>query len=331
MKKAFTLIELLMVIAIIAIISTLAVNKVGGVREAAALKVSVANQKSIERSVSAFLVSGGQLNRLDSLIYAQEGGAPLIGGAAGFDFDTAMTADNRLGIYLGPSADCDASVRDQYNSGVMSSLSAVLTRYVLSAQEVSALANRLGLTYVMAHTAYADQDARSYPSAHYPRTRPYGDGTYPNAADGLSANDSACVATAVTNGMVVMAVTPYTDLGRTIYQACGQELMNTDTYFGQPGGYDKEKVKAEVKNSGGPLLAFGLGDAASVIGKSNAGLEAAPYSTYALKKHYSRYVLLIRVGQAGAGSVTMPVVELAGVLDCCGNTIRAAEHVIKTL
>lgn len=330
-RNAFTLIELLMVIAIIAIISTIAVNKLGGVRERAALKVSVANQKAIERAVSSYLVSGGQLNRLDSLVYAQDGGAPLLGGAEGFDFDTEMTAENRQGIYLGPSADCDAALRDEFNSGVMPSLKAVLTRYVLSRAEVAALESRIGLKHVMAHTAYADQAADAYPSAHYPRTRPYGDGTYPNAANGLDANDSACVATIVTNKMVVMAVTPYTDLGRTIYQACGQELMNTDLYFGQPGGYDKEQVKSEVALKGGPLIAFGLGDAASVIGKSNAGLESAPYSTYTLKKHYSRFILLFRVGKAGSGSVQMPVVEFAGVLDCCGNTVRAAESVLKTM
>ena len=331
-RKAFTLIELLMVIAIIAIISTLAVSKLGGVRERAALQLSIANQKAIERAVSAYLVGGGTLNRLDSLVYAQDGGAPIIGSAEGFDFDTAMTAENMQGVYLGPSADDpDGTLRDQYNSGIMPSLKAVLTRYTLSATEVSALDSRLGLKYVMAHTAYADQDESVYPQTHYPRTRPYGDGTYPNASDGLVANDSACVATMVTNHMVVMAITPYTDLGRTIYQACGQELLNNDVYFGQANGYDKEAVKAEVKATGGPLIAFGLGDTASIIGKSNAGLESAPYSAYALKKHYSRFILLFRVGKAGTGSVSMPVVEFAGVLDCCGNTVRAAEHVLKAM
>lgn len=79
------------------------------------------------------------------------------------------------------------------------------------------------------------------------------------------------------------------------------------------------------------MLAFGLGDSASIIGSANAGLESAPYSTYTLKKHYSRFILLFRVRQVGSGSVTMPAVELAGVLDCCGNTIRAAEHVLKDM
>ena len=66
MKKAFTLIELLMVIALIAIVSTLAVSKLGGVREVSARKVSLANQKAVERAVEAYLVNGGRLNRLDS-------------------------------------------------------------------------------------------------------------------------------------------------------------------------------------------------------------------------------------------------------------------------
>ncbi|MBQ4200140.1 MAG: type II secretion system protein, partial [Kiritimatiellae bacterium] len=60
MKKAFTLIELLMVVALIAIVSTLAVSKLGGVREGAARKVSLANQKAVERAVEAYLVNGGR-------------------------------------------------------------------------------------------------------------------------------------------------------------------------------------------------------------------------------------------------------------------------------
>ena len=57
MKKAFTLIELLMVIALIAIVSTLDVTKVGGLRESSARKVSLANQKAIERAMDAFLAN----------------------------------------------------------------------------------------------------------------------------------------------------------------------------------------------------------------------------------------------------------------------------------
>ena len=322
MKKAFTLIELLIVVALIAIVSTLAVTKIGGVREGAARKISLANQKAVERAVDAFLANGGRLNRLDSLFYAGEGGAPYIGSAVGFDFSV------RDGFYYGPKEDCGADVRAQYNQGLTPGLTNVLCRYTLSSKEVASLTTRLGLKYVMAHTAYADAAQNAYPSIHYPKDRAYGDGTVPNAADGLDANDSACIATLVTNQMVVAAVNPMSDLGRTIYQACGQELMNT---IGWGESYDEEAVKTEVAQKGGPLLAFGLGSSASIIGKADGGIEDAPYATFAQKQFYSRYILLIRLKTIGSGSASVTLPEFAGVIDCCGSSVRQAEHIIKRM
>jgi prepilin-type N-terminal cleavage/methylation domain-containing protein len=332
MKKGFTLIELLTVVAIIAIISTLAVSKVGGIKETSARKVSLANQAAVERAVSSFLVSGGRLNRLDSLLYAGEGGAPIFGnGPEGdFDFDTVCTAEGREGFYFGPSAEGESTraIREEQNSGLSTDLTNLLCLYTLSKAQAEAFSSRLGLKYVMAHTAYADVGERDFPSKWYPRDRAYGDGTVPNGANGLTPNASAIVATVLTNTMAVAAVNPMTDLGRTIYQAMGQELFNTKNWGER---YTENEVRAEVKASGGPLIAFGLGDSCSAIGKANAGLEAAPYATYPLKRYYTRYILLFRLKTAGEGSVSVVIPEFAGVIDCCGNTIRAAELIVRSL
>ena len=327
MKKAFTLIELLMVIALIAIVSTLAVSKLGGVREVSAGKVWLANQKAVERAVEAYLVNGGRLNRLDSLLYAGDGGAPLTGGTEGdFDFTAVSTAESRNGLYLGPSD--DESARIEQNSGITPDLQKILCLYTLNRAQAEALNTRLGLRHVMAATAYADAAQTAFPSLHYDKDRAYGDGTVPNASDGLDPNASFCVATLVTNSMRFVAINPMTDLGRTVYQACGQELMNTKSW-GET--YTESEVRAEVAAKGGPLLAFGLGDAASIIGKSDAGLEDAPYATFAQKRYYSRYILLFRLKTIGAGSVSQVIPEFAGVIDCEGNTVRAAQHVIKRM
>ena len=327
MKKAFTLIELLMVIALIAIVSTLAVSKLGGVREVAARKVSLANQKAVERAVEAYLVNGGQLNRLDSLLYAGDGGAPLTGGTEGdFDFTAVSTAESRNGLYLGPSD--DESARIEQNSGLSPDLQKILCLYTLNRTQAEALNTRLGLRHVMAATAYADAAPTAFPGMHYNKDRAYGDGTVPNASDGLDPNASFCVATLVTNSMRFVAINPMTDLGRTVYQACGQELMNTKNW-GET--YTESEVRAEVAAKGGPLLAFGLGDAASIIGKSDAGLEDAPYATFVQKRYYSRYILLFRLKTIGAGSVSQVIPEFAGVIDCEGNTVRAAQHIIKNM
>lgn len=330
--KGFTLIELLMVIALIAIVSTLAVNKVGAVREAAARKVSLANQKAVERAVEAYLAEDGKLNKLDSLIYAGDNGAPIEGTLrivnhaedGDFNFDVAK------GIYLGPTKDdSDGSARANHNSGVTPSLSNILCRYALSQKQVEALETRLGLKFVMAHTDYANADHSRYMSSIYPKGRSYGDDTYPTVLDGLNANDSACVATRVSPKMTVAAVTPISDLGREIYLDCGQDLPHNNNYWGET--YDKDGARGEVDASGGPLIAFGLGDCASIVGKSDAGLDAAPYATFVQKNYYSRYILLFRLKTIGTGSVSQIMPEFAGVLDPDGNTIRAAQHIIKNL
>jgi prepilin-type N-terminal cleavage/methylation domain-containing protein len=122
MKKAFTLIELLMVIAIIAIISTLAVSKVGGVREAAARKVSLANQKAVERAVEAFLVSGGKLNRLDNLMYANctadAEQSDYTSAGARIEFNDQTMGDST--VYFGPSdlGNLDAASVTDKNAGI---------------------------------------------------------------------------------------------------------------------------------------------------------------------------------------------------------------------
>lgn len=317
-RHGFTLIELLMVVALIAIVSTLAVNKVGAVREAAARKVSLANQKAVERAVEAYLAEDGKLNRLDSLIYAGDGGAPIASSRSGdFDFAAVSTAGGRNGLYFGPTASPGAVGND----GLASDLRDVLCLYGLSKAQVAALDSKLGLKFAMAHTAYTNA------ASHYPRNRAYGDGTVPGELDGLDANDSACVATLLTNNMTVAAVTPMTARGRAIYQACGQDLLDTE----DGENYDEREVRGEVAATGGPLIAFGLGDHASIVGKADAGLDSAPFATFVTRNHYSRYVLLFRLKTAGAGGNGAIIPEFAGVIDCCGNTIRAAQHIIKNL
>lgn len=328
MKKAFTLVELLMVIAIIGIVSTLAVSKLGGVRESAARKVSLANQISVERAVSAALSSGERLNRLDSLVTAQgaDGAsawrhAGREGGGTGFDCAHTNAAIDEL--YLGPTRDfATASAemfREEFNAGVTPELRGVLCPYALAGAQADALVSTLGLRFVMAHNAYAGDPADAYSGKRG------ADGAYVESRGdgGRDANGSACVAVAVTNGMALFAVNPVVERGRAIYRACGQELLRTE----DSGVYDEATAVGEVNRTGGPLLALGLGDRASIVGKANAGLESAPFATYPARRHYGRYILLIRLRTAGP--VVVP--EFAGVVDPCGHTVDAARNIIREL
>jgi len=342
MKKAFTLIELLMVIAIIGIISALAVSKVGGVRESSARKVSLASQIAVERAVSSFLAGGGRLSRLDSLVCTQgrdtrrewtHGGRELPA-TGGFGFDCTYTnftaRSGRDELYLGPnelaggvgSEDALQAFRDDCNAGVTPGLMAVLCPFELKPGYAEALCTRLGLRHVMAHNVFPCDPSSSdaYSDARC------ADGTYveSNGDGGRNPNESACVAIAVTNRMAVFAVNPVVERGRAIYRACGQDLMRSER-AGQR--YDENAAVAEVYATGGPLLAFGLSDRATIVGKADAGLESAPTATYPARNFYARYVLLFRMRTAG----TAIIPEFAGVIDPCGNTVRAAREVIRNL
>ena len=103
LKKGFTLIELVMVIALIAIVSTLAVGKIGDLRRTASRKVSVANQLAVGRAVETFLsVHNGKLNRLDWLMDAE---TPRGAGSSedGFGYTlTNKTAGTEGSLYMGP-------------------------------------------------------------------------------------------------------------------------------------------------------------------------------------------------------------------------------------
>lgn len=314
MKKAFTLIELLMVIAILGIISTLAVSKVGNLQRSSALKVSLSNQSAISRAIESYItVNNGRLNRLDSLMYKDGVRAE---GQTGFNY--ALTNGTRLTgqqLYRGPSRPAVFGEKQmELNAGLTDELRTLLVPYALDAREADAFVANLGLRFVMCHTASAEES----PRVLYGEYGVEGDGHYlpDDAAVGWDPMRSACVPQAVSNGLYLAAVSPSSGAGRQVYRDCGQELFMTARTDQE---YDEEECRKEALSTGGILFAFGLGDECSAVGKSSAGLEAAPLAKYLLPKYYRRYILLFRLNAADSG-----VPEFAGVLDPSGRTIRAA-------
>lgn len=304
-KKGFTLVELVMVVSIIAIITTLAVQRFGGMQRIAARKVSIANQQSVGRAVEAFLAVNGSagLNRLDSLV--NRGTSPA---SEGFHYGAPAS----LGLYCGPTdrgALPQATV-DAANMGLSDGLRGVLCGYALSVAEAGALRD-IGLTYVMRHETRADGLSADKGD----------DGAYPQVPDGLDPELSACFATTVTNRLLCAAINGTTEAGRAVYRDCGQELLPLDA----GGHYGEADALAEIEATGGPLVAFGLGPSCSIVGAASAGLDAAPYSEVLHGNRYRQYIVLFRLRSAD-GACTA---EFAGVLDPEGRTIRGARRLVK--
>lgn len=308
-KSGFTLIELLMVIGILAIITTLALSKFSSLRESSAQRLSLSNQSMIQGAVDTYLAlnSAEGLNRLDALI-----DFGTVAGSGG-TFNYTLNDTNAVGgIYRGPKP--FDPVKNNSNKGMDSGLAKALCVYYLNSSEAAAL-KKLGLNYVLRSVVAAAAGYGGYGSGE--------DGSLILVQNELDPQLAPAVATTVASGLACAAIDPRYATGSLIYQACGQNLAVTNWVGQNVADVD---VNATLKNVGGKLLAFGLNENASLIGKGNGGLMATPYSEVLPKEYYRQYILLIRLKTSGSGMVSTTSAEFAGVLDPQGNTIRSARH-----
>jgi hypothetical protein len=83
-------------------------------------------------------------------------------------------------------------------------------------------------------------------------------------------------------------------------------------------GMNTTDVMGYLKENGGILLAFGIGQYASFIGNTSSGLDSAPVCSVMAKDTYRRYFLLIRL-ETFKGITRA---QYAGVMDANGNTMK---------
>lgn len=320
-KQGFTLIELIMVIAILAIISTLAVTKYSSMHDKSAKQVSLANQIRLTQSLETFLVSNdGGLDKLDALIdYSTADGTA--GQFAG-EFGAALNETNSVGgIYRGPKGATATADTLKNNAGIHEDLAKLLCVYYPTAADVKAL-EEIGITRVMRSWT----DAAAAPLRHGVTGEDGSavlieSGIDPEISAAILATNAAGRALAAVNiaaGDSYAAVTKQSDYkkGARVYQECGADIVvKTDT-----ANYDDPSDAASI----GTLLAFGLGNSCTMIGNANGGLASAPQSEAIDNRYYRNYIVLIRLKPApsGYGAATA---EFAGILDPAGNTIEFAK------
>lgn len=297
--SGFTLIELLMVVFVLAIIASIAISQMGNIQKTSAEKVSIANQQQISRAVSTFLLmnNGTGLNNLDALI---DFNTPA-GSGGTFDL-TINSATIAGGVYRG-CKDSPATASSVKNKGLSTDLTGKLCVYYLSSGNATAL-SALGLSTVYYHN-YLSGRANVLLA-----TNP--DGTAVTAAPGFRVESTAAYQQALTNGVAVLAINPLT--GKELYKAFGHDLKLTST------ATDVEAQAAAAAN-GWYLLAFGLGDQASIIGNRKGGLESAPRSETLGTDYYRQYFIIVRMPT----SPNAFTAEFAGILDPKGQTVKDAK------
>jgi len=306
-REGFTLIELVMVVAILGLLATVVVTMFGSIQRQSAEKVSIANQEGLTRALNTYLTlnNGSGLNNLDALI---DFGTAL-GTAGTFTGNATLnSAPVPGGVYRGvKAADAAGTAADATtaakNVGLDDGIYGVASVYYLSSSNVTALKNGVGLSTVWYHS-YISGRANTLQA-----TNP--DGTSVTAAPGFRVESTSAFQIPLEAGTAVLAVDPLK--GASLYKAFGQDLkLASDA--------TDSDAQSAASSSGWYLLLFGLGSNASVVGARNGGIDDAPRSEILPSSYYRQYFLVVRIPT----SPNAFNAELAGVIDPAGQTIRSA-------
>lgn len=349
-KAGFTLIELIIVIAILSFVTIIGIHSYGNLKEIQAKKMNVANIKRVYHSLSTYETLNkeqgetGFFNGFDSLVDVTAGGS-WKGTAGTFDwgegegsFSTrdARTVHSGLGIYdgswkvLGATynavgqgsgnvsslADAQEANRGTRETGLYKQLGI----YYLTDSDVSLLRNA-GISYYYMHnpstqqaygssrngfcTAVVEENGIAYSSESDGHRKVMGGGP------GFRPDLSAFYPVSLTNGLPVAVIQP----GSSTYDDLGFSLSLTNSTF------TAAEASAALKSV--KLVCFGIGKNADCV-RSQFGLGEAPYNPFYDKRNYRSYIAVFAIKAGGQGVSSS--CRLAGVIDCAGNTYRAAEY-----
>lgn len=353
LKQGFTLIELIIVIAILAFVTVVGIHSYGNIREIQAKKMNMANIKRVYHALATYETlhkeagSVGYFNGFDALIDVSASGAwygtpgevelgdrkeEEARGSRTVSWD-ARTVHNGLGIYDGSwkvlgalynavgqgSGATDTMEEAQAkNCGMRNTkLYRQLGIYYLSTSDATLLRDA-GVRTVYLHNPSTQQASGSGRNGFCTAVTTK-DGVS-LSADGLECNGGGPGFRPDMSAFYQVYVTNGLPVAMilptsSIYRDLGYNLGMTNNV---PSDAEAKSAVSSTK-----LLAFGIGHNAECV-LNQLGLGEAPYNPFYDKKNYRQYIAIfaIRTGGQGVDSTC----RLAGVVDCAGNTYRTAEY-----
>lgn len=332
-KKGFTLIELIVVVAVLAIISTIAIGKYEDVQKDAARKANRANINNITSTINTYLVAEtnheGLFEYVESLIDLGSDGKSWTGSAGDYDW-TKNNDTDYPGIYAGikyvPSKVANANgvasstTGDLFearkkNSGIPSSFRSSLGIHYLTDKEVEAL-NKAGVSTVLMHN-YTSGQAKGA-SNRLPLVVDSDDFcdenglTYRNGGSGHRADMSAFYPVVLTNGSPVVVISPKE---ADIYRALGVDYNITEDFSSSSlEDYYTDGICDR-------LIVFGLGRSSDVTAKL---FQTPPKMKTVDNTSYNNYLLVFSM-KNGTGNSGLET-KFVGVIDSEGNTAKAAQY-----
>ena len=206
----------------------------------------------------------------------------------------------------------------EQNHGISSDLASKVCVYYLTATDVANL-KKMGLTRA-AYFNYTTLHAGSRGGLTVTDEM-----EILNAGPAFRMEHAASFGVGLTKGSAVLAIRPCTST-LSLYQAFGSRLYVTNGVAGANGVVPPPSTDAEAMAAanGKVLLLFGLGNASTIIGARNGGLDNAPRCEALDYTYYRQYLLVVRC-MSGA-TANNAGAEFAGVLDPKGQTVNEARQ-----
>ena len=305
-RAGFTLVELLVVVAILAIISTLALNLLGSSQQEAAETANIANLRRLQSNITSYraMHNNTMPDKFDSLI-RNDASTSIAADqtiAIGFSNQEFIYSTNSLVqlFYCGTDTNDDwkadtgkyfKGLSDHNTTGFGNSLA--LAR--LTQSDVDSL-KAVGITTV--YDLSPDADAF------------HGTPTYVERP-------------LVAGGYVAIVNPKAARNGKSVYKDFGVDISNPTNYPTTTGTATGDLNDTGIANAlkAKRFFVFGIGPNTTWIGDQKCGLQEAPECAILPDGYYNRYFLVVAM-QAGPNDTT-PLYP-AGVLDSTGKTPRGA-------
>ena len=326
-KEGFTLIGLIIVIAILAFVTVIGIHNYGNVKDVQAKKMNVTNIKRVFNALATYNELRedvyGRFNHFDSLIDAKADGPQDLGTPGTYDWDSLGKAESASGIiYDGHwkafSGELEIEAAKDRNQGITSELAAKLGVYYLTAGDVESM-KKAGIQ------RYLEHSGRSQLNPTYAPTAESGElcHVWQSGGPAFRPDMSGYLSCPITNGSPVCVIRPDAkceSVAGYVYNHLGYSLTND---------YSHVTTSADMTNAlNGKtrLIVFGIGRGAECV-TSQLGLGEVPYDPVYNKTYYRNYLAVFALYTGSRG--TASTCRLVGVLDAKGNTWEGASYGLK--